>query len=435
MLKRVLAVLAAVLVAQSALAFDAAVVPLQQAPATNTTQNYTVMGFGTPQCAKVIATSASAANTVTADLIWSVGFWDDGNNQEAVVYSDDDNVATTATSVHGSATEALVIVTAGTTTIVRSASVAATTDGVQLTWVGSQTSVRPQVRVTLYRGLADCQVGEVIVPNTIGATVSITGMSAAPNVGLFAWSASQSGIGTGDVFNRISVGVAVDDGSLTQRSAHAYSTDNVTTPVANGILRTNRVGGEQGGNRSGELTAWNSDGVTITKRDATAARDMAYLLMSISDADFKLASLDSPNSASADWNVTGVGFQPSYLLLGLTDVQTEDSQQGNEGVVGVFETDGAEESTLAVATQGFGAPTNSNSQSLAYDRLFFESADGTTIYDGHDLELTSDGFRIVDANLDVASATTHRFFYLAIGQAATTSAAAVRRRLLQQELQ
>ena len=36
-----------------ALAIDAAVVPLQQTPATNTTQNYTVTGFGTLQCANI----------------------------------------------------------------------------------------------------------------------------------------------------------------------------------------------------------------------------------------------------------------------------------------------------------------------------------------------------------------------------------------------
>ncbi|MEO8466263.1 MAG: hypothetical protein ABI640_13045 [Gammaproteobacteria bacterium] len=374
------------------------------------------------------ATAGATINTAAAGNIQSLGFTD-FTNSRVVTNTDADNVATTTVSSNGLTTGVVDILTAGTGTSVRHATAATTTDGVTLTWTGSNTAIRPIVCVTLVKGTSVSAVGSVTIPNGTGSTVSITGLAAKPTMIFAAWLGNGIGFGGGantTASARSSFGIGTCDVGLTQRTWTLRTDDGLTTPFAETDLRNNRIAGELAATRSAELTACNSDGATFTKRDAVTAEDMAYWAVTIPDA-VKLGSVDSPTTASADWTVTGPGFQPQFLMMGLS-VATAENTQKTEGAVGIYQSDGTRENTVGVSSQQFGSANNSNTQSLVANKVLFAGHDGTTLHDASTLTFNASGWTILDANYTTASATAYKWFYFAVQSGVSNNFILLRRR-------
>lgn len=389
-----------------------------QAPATNTTQDFTVSGCGTPTWAVVEVTTATTAGTAAVDATYNVGFTDFTTNVQ-VANSYQDNVATTSADNVSVSTRLLTYSTPGQQTTVRTITAAsAITDGVRLTFAGTNTAIRPLVRVYFGNGTSAAKVGSVSVPTGIGSTVTATGLAAAPTVVFFAWLANAGGVDAGydnSIF-RASFGVAVNDGSLTQRDWQFSATDNVTTPFSDAATRTNRVGGELAtGGRSGELTAFTSDGFTITKRDDTTARTLFYLALTIPDT-VKLGSVDSPTSTGAAWTVTGPGFTPQFVMLGMTPATAYDTQI-QQGAAANFVSDCTTSNTLGFSVKKQSGVSNSDAQSLVANKILFADHDFTTL---HDISgFTCNGSGWTTSNPATANSTARKWFYFAVQGAAS----------------
>ena len=133
-----------------------------QAPNSDTTQDITSSGFGTPTAAVVICSYATALDTNTADAIISIGFYD-GTTQECVESNSEDAQAASNCNHSHTAAKVLSIRVPGSSTVIREATAAFITDGVRLTWTGGNTN-QYQVTVWLFNDVGSVSV-ESYVPN------------------------------------------------------------------------------------------------------------------------------------------------------------------------------------------------------------------------------------------------------------------------------
>lgn len=384
--------------------------------AVASTQDITVTGFGTPSAALLVYTSGVTDGTIAASSRWGIGATD-GTTSAAYITRATDAQATSSTGRNSNADRVILSISDGATTVDGYCTGALITDGIQLT-VGDQMPAGYLVTVVLFSSNCSASVinwnlGTVTTAqdvNTVGFT---------PDV-VFAFSHGDALAG-GSGFNITTFGVAVNDGSATQRS---IGTRNRTSTASGQPVEgyyDNRVGTSITATATTMvydllISDFDASGFSVTASASAGSDYVTFLSIKLPTGDqFKLFDVTVPTTGSIA--VTSPNFTPYFGLMnfiaGPTAANTLDDSNGLGLSLAVF--DASAIYTNSISSQDAADPTVE--KSLADDSFTLLKADGTT-------ETTSSGYAFDSQGWDVTltanPAAAILGFGLAIGDATTT---------------
>jgi len=314
-----------------------------QAPATNTTQNYTVSGFGTPEAAIILSSSGSSGSWTNNGML-GLGFWDGTNqNVTGMGYTNGDTLDGGAGRQFWSPTDVVWYCVNGSSTNVRQATVTNTvTDGIELTWSGTSTGVRPYVTVILFKNLNGAQTGFRTASDTDTGTTQTTTTGITPKLILFAGRLSDvSSEGSGST-PRTYFGFACDNGATIDNYSVGWRQRHDTNPTdMNGQVLSDAcipfdVGTFGTVTNSCAVTAMTSGSFTTTSTigETVFASSHNYLAL---DFDESVVGFSAATPTSAgDFDPYTASFQPQWFFafptgFAATDTAYSDDQDGVEG--------------------------------------------------------------------------------------------------------
>lgn len=290
-----------------------------QAPDTNTTQNYTVSGFGTPQAAIILYCSGGNQSwSNNANL--GMGFWD-GTNSTCVTGGWEDNGSPGSfDSQHATSdSEVLWVIWNGTSINHRKATVSGTTtDGITLSFTGtSPASVRPYVTVILLKGLNGVQCGFRVASKTVDATTQTTTTGMTPKLVITASRRSDTVDGSSSDFS-VHWGFAAGTGATDQFVVGWRNKDTDPTDcngqVKSGWCATSDLSTSGGMPAGFEMTTMTSGSFTTTTRGAVPGFSThAYLAL---DFDESVAGWSSATpTTSTNWDPYAASFTPQWAFM------------------------------------------------------------------------------------------------------------------------
>lgn len=388
-------------------------------PADTSTFDVTWSGAGTPKGVIVFASGATTDNTTAAGAYLGCGVSDFTTAASVSTYMVDNVAATDGQRVHDTGNVIELHDEAGT--IVRSATVATTTDGVRFT---------PNETGTAYKVLVIGVFDNAAFAFTDGdatadaGTFGVThGLPSEPHGGVFCY----SGVGpdaTDGSAGQMSIGFFhdADAGGFIQRSAGFRFQQGQADGTPHAQLFTDRVAALV--NNVGEsfheveVTGNTATTTTFTARGAALTGDVVGLLF---PADVNLIDLDtwdSPNATGAFTN-TEPGFRAaSTIVVGtqLTAVDTATTDVAGAGTMTVFATDLTDEYSVSVMDEQGAA--NSDTASRFSSELWIGNDDQTEAYACNTFAENALGFA---ATCDAANGTTHRWIALTIKSVTSSS--------------
>lgn len=381
----------------------------------------------TPSGALFIATSATALDTTTADYSISIGVTDFTTSAYVSSTSEDAQTTTDTSRNHGEAHVIALLTPGATATFDRQATATAITGGVRVTCDGSGTQYRFAVALFFDMEVKAFSAGDTTATTSTFAVAH--GLSGKPQAGIMTY----GGVHTeGNVQSAPHIGFFSDDGSIVQNSTTVRAQNGQADGENHGKIFTTRVASLQD-NSAGTLQE-----ITLTGNDATNTTftndgsntltgDLVGLLLYHSTLQAKAQVSDSSDNAGADWSVTGAGFQPTSVLMALTNFTATDAGVGDDEIGGSFGICGFDASTIVsacVSEENAATPTNSNSR-LA-QALYLLNDNAVVDYNMDNPSFDSDGFTFAAADQTTADGTTHKFPTLFLG--ASSSVALMRRR-------
>lgn len=200
----------------------------------------------------------------------------------------------------------------------------AITDGIRISW-DSNPPAPNHAHVTLYGG-ADLQVSvdELASAGTIGGTASVTGLAFEPDaIEMLSPGLDFPVAGAASADTIIGLGLSTNPaGGIQQRTYLHAENDGQSKSAIGGIVRTDRImqavtwsGEVPSLGPSLEVTAYNSDGFTVTQRDSAAfAITGAYLSLNFGGGQFWLGSIDIDTATAGNLAITDPGFEPGALF-------------------------------------------------------------------------------------------------------------------------
>lgn len=283
--------------------FEATQVRLQ-APASNTTQDFEVAGFGTPDAAIILTGFGDDAESPHARMC--MGLYD-GTNQRCCGYSQETGVVTGNSDSRSWASDSDVVyeTTAGTTALRSASATAWTSNGLRLTWAGT-TSSRPYVTVILLKGDFNVVVGSGDVPSSSSANITTTGVN--PNLLItmnrFGGTDFNGGLG------RFNVGFAYDNGSSIEHYSAGLrlidgSPNDWRSAISNTVLT---------GNQSDGITvdSMGTEQFTISTSVSFFSTDLIFMALELTDG-IEVFSAETP--ASGDFDPVNAGFEPALAFM------------------------------------------------------------------------------------------------------------------------
>lgn len=398
-----------------------------QAPATNITQDYTITDFGTVQAVIIVAGTGGSDGTDVNDINLSFGFWDTSNVAHWVAYYEHGvAIATAESSSHQGSTN-IVAVEDNITGIIRNATISAVSNGIRLTWAGSDLTKRPYVIVTLINGLNGAQAGAATPNANDAGTDQETTSGITPKV-IFAGQ-NRGNIGDGTFgWATSSFGFAYDTGSGIDQRAVAWNLLGGSAS-ANQSASDDRIAINMGASQidtEQEITAMASGSFTQTTRNVSGSgadsSDLYYLAL---DFDEDAAVFSSQvTTATGDWTpLTGGSFTPSAVFMLPTFSATiNDVETGNEaGFYGIYVADGTNEYQLGWNFQDAASP-NSNTSSRTDQKLWNSDDEaGAADFDAGSPTFGSGSITYADANVN-HSVTAKASYVFGIAFAAAAAA-------------
>lgn len=218
-------------------------------------------------------------------------------------------------------------------------------------------------------------VGTLTTATGNGGTTSVTGLSFQPHVGFFVGDGPFDGTITPHIDR--SIGLAIDDASDTNFAQGYVFTDNVATTDGGAYYHNDRihVDATNAGalTHSAELTAWNSDGITVTSRSAQTATEVGYVLMYFGSGVTLYLAEETFPTATGDYDFTGMTVQPDFILGFYTDNTTAapDGDGGNlsENFITHFLTRNAQTTLGVFMAESVASTSNSHKQGLCYNTV------------------------------------------------------------------
>lgn len=310
---------------------------------TTGTQDFTSSGFGTPKGAMVWLTYATVNGTAANHAMLGVGFTDGTNHRSLTPASEDGVVADTQAS--GSLTTLITTIATANTPVDGSATFDSwITDGLRINW----TDVPPAaylVNVLLIggAGVSAVKVGNVQGPAVVGNAVDVNTVGFQPDL-VLCWSNPDSNISVTACTHADPVfGMAVRDGSDTQRCAGLYHQNASNPSHIQGVLDTASVSlGLHGGFPQAELqiSDFDASGFSVYCRVGAAALEIDYLAIQLNGLVAKIVTSASP-TGTGDHTITGAGITPQLALMVHTAAPAVNT---------VYDTDSAEVLGLSAIT-------------------------------------------------------------------------------------
>jgi len=306
-----------------------------------------------------LTSRATALNTITAqaEISWAVGR---GSASElGCTSSNEDAVGTTNTQYQQNVSHVWRHHTIGTLTQEDSAAMdSRQTNGMQVDWlVASGTQYRSIAGMFGPGGaggnVLDVDIERIDEATTAqDATFAVTGIGFKPQAAIFFY----GGANTSHSDFRCGVGVAVDNGAGTDQKTLVILSDNGQAATSNDAqFRSGRcVDNINAGAafNSWELTSWDTDGVTITVREAGgASKRVMTLFLRANDWNFVCGQYTIPTSGNI--TVSSLGINPEFMLDVMSLIQSADT----------FKVGTAEASAIAITlnslTEEFGVSVGS----------------------------------------------------------------------------
>ena len=383
------------------------------------TTDFTKASFGTPTAAILIRCIANSTNNPSTIADMSIGFWD-GTNQRVVAITANDNLGTSDTT--RSSDDRYGITLTQTSFASRAEyTISAVTDGIRATMSVDNTGAQCYCTVILLKGVSADTF--TFTPNsTQDAATSKTGLSYAPKLAFFlsiGESSARIG-GPSTTTSLMSFGVADVNG--THRLLTFRSEDNSSTEIANiGYSETRCVEqlGADARSWAGEITAWNSDGFTMTTRDAATGSDLCFVLtLGGADLSYDLGTLTTPTSTGN--SATSTSVAPDAVLVALstsTSTTIETGSGANGYMLGMA--DGSGEFAHNLSVEDGASTTNANSAASASALINLDtsvSGTRTDMIDGT-VTLNSADFTV---NYSAVDGTARKGWWVAFGEVAAT---------------
>lgn len=406
-----------------------AVVSGVQSNSVDGSTDYTKTGFGTPKACLVILTADSIDNaSVDPNSIASIGF-SDFTNHHSISHEDEDGSAKVDCDALKSANYVMTKMFPNLAFDTRLATASAITNGVRLTNDGA--GFGDLVTVIMFGG-ADLNVAltrEAINSSQDGtATRAFSNFTDGNDKLIFfvgtdigAEDSANSGINnsfgvchvTGDdsggyTFTQGDIGWASDHNNNDGSAALVISDDRCLDILAED--------GDQ--DWSLEVTAFSSasGNFTVTTRDtgSGAGMEVYSLALDLDNRKGKVGFLSAPSSGST-WAVTGVGFKPQYVGLGLTRVNNGyGSIEINQSaaVVGISSVTGSGEETCHEWFNVDGAATTDTANLFRSRAIDHRKETGATVLQDHQFSsFDTDGWTYT---INTVDSLLNRWFYWAV---------------------
>ncbi len=379
----------------------------------NGTTDWTTADLGglTPKAVMIIATRADTDGVVEAGLSHGIGFAD-GTTEISFSGSSEDNLGTSDCDRISSDSAVIDLIVAGVSQVVASFD-SFITDGVRLTFSVVDSDAQLYT-VIFFAGSAVSAHVNKTTELVDEATKDITDPGFQPDL-VFVL---VDGVRIPDEQTSIlfSFGVGVRDGSDTNKVILSRSLDARDTTGNQGRFQNDAAGGlpVQSDFWTVLINDYHANGFSIvhTGEDPHPA-EIGYLALSFGgSANVWLSSLDSPTGTGDDVQA-GPAFKPQFVMLGMTDVPTENvfASGADKAAYGisVFDKDGNEFSN---AWADETSQDTTDTQSLADDQAVnFASPDGSQQFAATFSSMNPLGYTL---NYSVADGTVRKWFGLAI---------------------
>ena len=382
-----------------------------QAPATNTTQDYTVSGFGTPTAAIVIYSRGSSGSW-GAHGCTGMGFWD-GSNQNTCQagWENAVNPGTSSSRHLTDASNVISIARDGPEIGSRTASITSTvTDGVRLTWAGGNTGIRPYATVILINGINGAQVGHRTASTTIDGTTQTITTGLTPKLILFA--GRRSDVATGSSSEPgVFWGFACDNGSSIDQGAFGLRNRDIDPTDCNGTIHNNYAcfcDVSTGGADTGAIdvtTMTSGSFTTTTRNNVPVFSSHNYMVL---DFDESVVGWDaSTPTASGDFDPFTASFTPQWAFMFPTahaaiNTSYGGTQEGQQGM-GVYSVNSSGEedghySVFENGSTGVGTMYGQHKHHSRFDTVTVVSSAATSRAFGDSPTFDSSGIVYADAD-------------------------------------
>lgn len=377
----------------------------------------------TPAAYRIRWTSGTSDLTIANEAQIGCGGWDGTRSRCSVVVSLDNQPATSCGG-RNSASNVIETLTGGSLDgVAAHSSVSAGT--ATINWTTASTAAI-LLEVTLYFTEAgdEIRVDSWSGSTTLNGTTSITGMSNQPN-GAYFFSTNDTTTGAFTSY-RLSEGVASDGASIKQ-GCKAVAEVSGTDPTApDGIVVDNRCSVRLSGagaiDASIELTAWNSDGVTLTTRTGGGFAQAGIAFLFSSSADFSVVVNLANSDATGNHAVTGFGFQPAGIEALATGTNDTINTLVTGAAAGIYGSSGYSDGTDTPTIVSFQVRDNRQStdtRSASGDGplIYVLGNTGSVDWDANLNSVDSDGLTI---NVTTATGVDKYVVYLGFGPGSVT---------------
>jgi hypothetical protein len=352
--------------------------------------DFTKSGFGNVKAAIVISCNAYVGSNPTLNSNINVGFWD-GTTQVCCATGEQDNQTTTDCGRILDATKILRHFYS-TTDYYTQYSISNITDGVRITLTEDNTGASRYATVILIGG-ADV---EAEVDTFDAATdTDVTSLSFRPD--LLLCSGAGFPVSTDiQTFMIWCIGAAIFRPSVIQRCLHAFSRVSVTTSETSSRLTDNHLTGQL--TNGGVLTwasvfnSFNAGGFKLTTAGTTGGDDYATLALKVPGINFDIHTLTIPGS-TGNQVVTGVGFKPALLLIGMCNGSAIDTT--TEGMAtSIGASDGTTTAAHATSSQNGLTTTNTTSAYSDSNIVYLPTEAGSSRSEASLVSFDDDGYTL-----------------------------------------
>jgi len=387
--------------------------------ADTTATDITFTGAGVCNAAIFIPCGATVEDASQLDVMGGIGFTD-FTVQTCINFSGDNAVTPADTNNfhrHHATLGAVWIEDTGNT-IKRSASLSAITNGIRITPQESG-AAQSFIVICFFGGTWDCFTLDV-TKTTAQTEVRAHGLGTKPNVGFFSHANTYNGGGNS---GHRCWGFMSDEGTLEQAAVMGMSLNNAGGTSIGSQIHTSRCAGQTQSNgvmqESCEITSNDATNTTFSMRDVNWTNKPLIGLLGLIDETTNLAMVNSPNSAAVDWNVNDNSFISQAVIGVLTRMLVIDTtyNDDNASAQAYFcMTEEGEECSVSWRDNDDADPTELDNECRSADIILKAASGATDDYDFDNPTFTSDGFDIAAVDIQIASATTHIFPMLFIGQ-------------------
>lgn len=376
----------------------------------------------TPKAAIVVIGGATTAAAITAHARMGLGMTD-GTNSRAMGFMAEDAIGAGTADTGFRIDNAAVVnipLTGSEAIDARATFVSFGTDNITINWADAPATALLGFVVFFYGDDLKPNVTNLASSATIGGTASVTGLPFAPNT-LIAFSCSQTfAASSGGNQGRIQIGFATAGNVIRQCCQSMLAVDRVNPTNCTGVARDDSIVGGIGPTTEGarvEVTSFNSDGFTVTTRNAANSIDAAYLSLSTGTYNRTWTGVPSIDESSASSQATTEPNLRPYLLLQIgSHISNINTYSANASRGVSFGAVASSSSIVSGCASVFvvDAVTTSDTASFVSQTQYSRPLIDTSTTD-HAISHSSFDIAGFTATVDIASSSNRQDMWLAIG--------------------